>query len=576
MHMPVPDPLPAVPRLGASHPELVAMVEAAARGGTPLVLLHIDLDHFASVNQNMGMDVGDAALDAVGLRLHERLQGRGTVWRHGSDEFVAAVPLPGGGDAADAQAIAETLIAEIERPLEVLPYTLFLEAKIGVSLCPQHGDDPSRLLQLAETAVRRASHAVDEPVQLHTADVRDRAYSESAIARQIVDALPNGEFRLRYQPKISARDGRVIGMEALVRWQSPVLGMLLPERFLPTAERIGVILQIGDWMLDQVIAQTRAWRDQGFDDFFVGINVTTQQLLQPDFVDRLLGRMQHAGLPMTAIVLELNERVLTHNSTDVVYRTVSVLRHEGIAVTLDNFGTGDASLSALVRYPADILKIDRSFISAAPAGNRETAIVRALIAMGHQLGMKVIANGVESEAQLGFLRRADCDYFQGYLFGEPMSADAAGQALRQRYLRPELFTATQSDRTLLLVDDEQNVLRSLVRLFRRDGYRILAAGNVRDAFGLLATNDVQVILSDQRMSEMDGTEFLGRVKMLYPDTIRLVLSGYTDLATVTDAINRGAIYRFLTKPWDDNKLREHIRQAFGTYDSQRGREAPFA
>lgn len=576
MHMPVPDPLPAVPRLGASHPELVAMVEAAARGGTPLVLLHIDLDHFASVNQNMGMDVGDAALDAVGLRLHERLQGRGTVWRHGSDEFVAAVPLPGGGDAADAQAIAETLIAEIERPLEVLPYTLFLEAKIGVSLCPQHGDDPSRLLQLAETAVRRASHAVDEPVQLHTADVRDRAYSESAIARQIVDALPNGEFRLRYQPKISARDGRVIGMEALVRWQSPVLGMLLPERFLPTAERIGVILQIGDWMLDQVIAQTRAWRDQGFDDFFVGINVTTQQLLQPDFVDRLLGRMQHAGLPMTAIVLELNERVLTHNSTDVVYRTVSVLRHEGIAVTLDNFGTGDASLSALVRYPADILKIDRSFISAAPAGNRETAIVRALIAMGHQLGMKVIANGVESEAQLGFLRRADCDYFQGYLFGEPMSADAAGQALRQRYLRPELFTATQSDRTLLLVDDEQNVLRSLVRLFRRDGYRILAAGNVRDAFGLLATNDVQVILSDQRMSEMDGTEFLGRVKMLYPDTIRLVLSGYTDLATVTDAINRGAIYRFLTKPWDDNKLREHIRQAFGTYDSQRGRETPFA
>ena len=574
MHMPVPDPPTAVPRLGAAHPDLLAMIATAARGDVPLVLLHVDIDHFASVNQNMGMDVGDAALEAVGARLQDRLQGRGQVWRHGSDEFIAAVPLPAGGDAADAQAIAETLIAEIERPLEVLPYTLFLEAKIGISLCPQHGDDASRLLHLAETAVRRASHAVDDPVQLHTFDVQDRAHSESAIARQIVDALPNGEFRLRYQPKISARDGRVIGMEALVRWQSPVLGLLLPERFLPTAERIGVILQIGDWMLERVIAQVRAWREQGFDDFFVGINVTTQQLLQTDFVDRLLGRMQQAGLPMTAIVLELNERVLTHNSTDIVYRTVSALRHEGIAVTLDNFGTGDASLSALVRYPADILKIDRSFISAAPAGNRETAIVRALIAMGHQLGMKVIANGVETEAQLGFLRRADCDYFQGYLFGEPMTAEAASQALRQRYLRPELFTATQSDRTLLLVDDEQNVLRSLVRLFRRDGYRILAAGNVRDAFGLLATNDVQVILSDQRMSEMDGTEFLGRVKMLYPDTIRLVLSGYTDLATVTDAINRGAIYRFLTKPWDDNKLREHIRQAFRTYDSQRGRDVP--
>ena len=183
--------------------------------------------------------------------------------------------------------------------------------------------------------------------------------------------------------------------------------------------------------------------------------------------------------------------------------------------------------------------------------------------------MTVIANGVESQAQLGFLRRNDCDVFQGYLFGEPMSADAAGMTLRRRYLRPEAFAETRPDRTLLLLDDEENVLRSLVRLFRRDGYRILAAGNVRDAFDLLAINDVQVILSDQRMSDMSGTEFLGRVKMLYPDTIRLVLSGYTDLNTVTDAINRGAIYRFLTKPWNDDELRKHIHQAFRTYEEQR-------
>jgi len=150
-----------------------------------------------------------------------------------------------------------------------------------------------------------------------------------------------------------------------------------------------------------------------------------------------------------------------------------------------------------------------------------------------------------------------------------MSADAAGMTLRRRYLRPEAFAETRPDRTLLLLDDEENVLRSLVRLFRRDGYRILAAGNVRDAFDLLAINDVQVILSDQRMSDMSGTEFLGRVKMLYPDTIRLVLSGYTDLNTVTDAINRGAIYRFLTKPWNDDELRKHIHQAFRTYEEQR-------
>ncbi|KLJ02720.1 EAL domain-containing protein [Luteimonas sp. FCS-9] len=561
---------PSLERLGAGHPVLAQMIRDARTRDGSLVLLHLDIDHFASVNQNMGVDVGDAALEAIGARLQAALGACGAVWRHGSDEFVAAAWLDDDAPAS-AQALAEALVAEIERPLEVLPYTLFLDAKVGVSLCPQHGTEPSALLQLAENAVRRASHAAHEHVQLHSSAAADRSQSENGIGRQILEALPNGEFRLRYQPKISARDGRVIGMEALLRWQSPTLGLLLPERFLPTAERIGAILQIGNWMLDRVVAQIRAWREQGFDDFFVGMNVTTQQLLDPEFVDRLLGRMQQAGLPTASLVLELNERALGSN-IDVVHRAVSALRHEGIGVTLDNFGTGDASLGALVRYPADILKIDRSFINAAPAGSRETAIVRALIAMGHQLGMKVIANGVETEAQLGFLRRADCDYFQGYLFGEPMSAETAGQALRRRYLRPELFTATKSHRTLLLVDDEENVLRALVRLFRRDGYRILAAGNVRDAFGLLATNEVQVILSDQRMSEMDGTEFLGRVKMLYPDTIRLVLSGYTDLATVTEAINRGAIYRFLTKPWDDNVLRDHIRQAFRTYDAQRGRE----
>ncbi len=560
-------------RLGAAHPVLTAMLDDSKARGISLVLLHLDIDHFASVNQNMGFDIGDAALDAIGTRLQARLGDRGTVWRHGSDEFIAAAWLTVVGEGAaetNAEALGRELVEEIERPLELLPYSLFLDAKVGISLCPQHATEPSRLLHLAETAVRRASHSSNAHVQMHTSAPLERSLhqGESGIARKILDALPNGEFRLRYQPKISARDGRVVGMEALLRWQSPTLGLLLPERFLPTAERIGAMLQIGDWMCERVVAQIRAWRDQGFDDVFVGINVTTQQLLHPDFVDRLLTRMQQASLPASSLVLELNERALTTN-IEGVHRAVSTLRHEGLGVTLDNFGTGDASLGALVRYPADMLKIDRSFINAAPAGNRETAIVRALIAMGHQLGMKVIANGVETEAQLGFLRRSDCDFFQGYLFGEPMSAEAAGQALRRRYLRPELFTATQSDRTLLLVDDEENVLRALVRLFRRDGYRVLATGNVRDAFGLLATNDVQVILSDQRMSEMDGTEFLGRVKVLYPDTIRLVLSGYTDLATVTDAINRGAIYRFLTKPWDDNALREHILQAFRTYESQR-------
>ncbi len=554
-------------RLGAGNPELAAMVAAASRTGPSLMMFHVDIDHFASVNENMSAEVGDQALVLIAERLRAFIDGRGKLWRHGSDEFLIAVER--GANVPPPEELAEQIRQQIELPLSVLPYTLFLTGKVGVSLCPEHATNATALLDMAEDAVQQAAREGGNSVHLHVLHKPSSAYSESIISRQLVDAIDNGELRLRYQPLVSARDGHVVGMEALLRWQSPTLGMLVPERFMRTAERLGIIVQIGAWVLEMTLRQARFWRDQGFENFNVAVNVSTLQLLRPNFHSEVMAMLQSIGVPPRMLTLEINESALTNN-VNFVHETLANLRNEGISLCLDNFGTGDSSLSALVRYPVDKLKIDRSFIKSAPAANREAAISRAIIAMGHQLGMTVIANGVESQAQLGFLRRNDCDVFQGYLFGEPMSADAAGMTLRRRYLRPEAFAETRPDRTLLLLDDEENVLRSLVRLFRRDGYRILAAGNVRDAFDLLAINDVQVILSDQRMSDMSGTEFLGRVKMLYPDTIRLVLSGYTDLNTVTDAINRGAIYRFLTKPWNDDDLREHIRQAFRTHDERRG------
>jgi len=369
------------------------------------------------------------------------------------------------------------------------------------------------------------------------------------------------ELHLYYQPTVSARDGRVVGMEALVRWQPPGQAIIPPGDFLPAAEQSGLAGLIGTWVLQTAITQARAWFDSGF-DLFIAVNISTAQLQEPEFVEQLLGMLHSGKVARERIVLELNESTLkrTPHSTRNV---ANALRHEGVRLSLDHFGTGESSLSALMHTPADMLKIDRSFIANAAEGGRESAIVRAMMAMGQQLGMQVVANGVETEAQLGFLRRGECDLLQGYLFGKPVDADTAGALLRQRHVRPDLFTASEAAaRTLLLVDDEDNVLRALTRLFRRDGYRILTANRVSDAFDLLATNDVQVIVSDQRMPDMNGTEFLGRVKQFYPATIRLILSGYADITTVTEAINRGSIYRFLTKPWDDEELREHIRQAF--------------
>jgi diguanylate cyclase (GGDEF)-like protein len=555
----------SIARLGALDPELQAMVESAMQGGTPMMLLHIDIDHFRSINENMGADVGDQALLLLGQHLSTQLGAEARVWRQGSDEFIVAMPRLPHVPAPDA--FGAFVRDQVELPMAVLPYTLFLTATVGVALCPEDATTVTGLLQCAETAVGQAKHEGLNLVRRYARDAAISIRSDSIIARQIVNAIDNNEFRLHYQPQINAHDGRVVGMEALLRWHSPALGVLVPERFMHVAEKLGVIVQIGDWVLREAFRQARVWRDWGFDDFEIAINVSTLQLLRPNFVMEVLEAMQVAGIPAQMVVLEVRQNALAKD-THLVHRTLASLHREGVRLTLDDFGMGDSNLDSLVRFAVDKIKIDRSFVKGVPASNREVAITCAIIAMGHQLGMKVIAHGVETDIQLGFLRRNHCDMFQGHLFGEPMSAEDAGAVLRRRYLRADAFAATKPDRTLLLLDDEENILRSLVRLFRRDGYRILAASSVNDAFELLATNDVQVILSDQRMSDMSGTEFLGRVRVLYPDTVRLVLSGYTDLATVTEAINRGEIYRFLTKPWNDDNLREHIRQAFTAYENQ--------
>lgn len=562
---------PRLPRLGAGEPALNQMLEAARASGTPVMLLYLDIDHFRSINENMGVEVGDQALAAISERLQRAVGPRGRVWSHGSDEFVVALPRESG--TLPPEQYGQYLREQIELPMTVLPYTLVLTATLGIALCPEHAEEATALLQCAENAVDQAKYEGLNLVRVYQQGARISRRSESIIAHQIVHAIGNGELRLLYQPQVNAHDGRVMGMEALLRWQSAELGLLMPERFMAIAEKLGVIVQMGEWAMKEAFRQARAWRDRGLDDFEIAINTSTVQMLRPEFVGEVMAAMQEAGISSQMVVLEVRQSALGEDLNQV-HRTLAALHREGVRLTLDDFGMGDSNLDSLVRFSVDKIKIHRGFVKGVPASSRQTAITCAIIAMGHQLGMKVVAHGVETDVQLGFLRRNHCDIFQGHLLGEPMHAEAAAALLRKRYLRTDAFASIDASRTLLLVDDEENVLRSLVRLFRRDSYRVLAASNVAEAFELLATCDVQVILSDQRMSDMSGTEFLGRVRQLYPDTMRLVLSGYTDLATVTEAINGGQIYRFLTKPWDDDKLREHIRQAFMAHESPSHQRLP--
>ena len=564
MNSELPERAAPLPRLGAGEPDLRAMVEAAIAGSTPLMLFYIDLDHFRSVNDNMGMEIGDQALVLVGERLQQLVGAAGRVWVHGSDEFLVAVPKS--HSTLSPEAYGQHLRKQVELPITLLPYTLVLTATVGIALCPEHGRTPAALLQCAEAAVVQARGDGMNLVRIYQPGSAISRRSESLMGARIVNAIGNGELRLLYQPQINGHDGRVMGMEALLRWESPDLGSLTPERFMPMAEKLGVIVQMDQWVIHEVFGQASQWRGRGIEDFEIAINTSTLQLLRPGFVSEVMQALQEHAVPAQMVALEVRQSALGEDMSQI-RRSLAGLQREGVHLTLDDFGMGDSNLDSLMRFSVDKIKIHRGFVSGVPDSSSQTAITCAIIAMGHQLGMKVIAHGVETEAQLALLRRNHCDIFQGHLLGEPMDGQTAGELLRRRYLHTDAFNLINSTRTLLLLDDEENGLRSLARLFRRDGYHVLVANNVAEAFEYLATREVQVILSDQRMSDMSGTEFLGKVRTLYPGIMGLLLSGHTDLAPVTEAINRGQIYRFLTKPWNDDELRDHVRQAFVAHES---------
>jgi CheY-like chemotaxis protein len=287
-------------------------------------------------------------------------------------------------------------------------------------------------------------------------------------------------------------------------------------------------------------------------------------------VDRIL---RETGLAPNYLELELTESVVMADAEGFIKATKQ-LRGLTITLSIDDFGTGFSSLSYLRRFAIDRLKVDQSFVRDIISDASSAAIALAIISLAHSLKLSVIAEGVETEAQLNFLRRRNCDEMQGYYFSRPLIATAFEQVLREG--RKLEFSASESapSRTLLLVDDETSILSALKRLFRREGYTLLTAGSGMEGLELLASNEVGVVVSDARMPEMSGGEFLGKVRELYPDALRLMLSGYTDLKAVTSAVNSGELFCFLTKPWEDAELLETVRNAFRHYEVRRKQHPP--
>ena len=533
----------------------------AHRHESGLAVLFIDLDNFKHINDSLGHDSGDLLLTQVATRLSGSVHEGDTVTRQGGDEFVLIL-----SEDADVQAVTQEILKAMSESFDINGRELRITCSIGIACYPKDGEDQQTLLKNADAAMYRAKELGRNNAQYYAAGMNIKAMERLELENGLYHALTRNEFLLHYQPQVDLRTGEIVGMEALVRWLHPERGLVSPAIFIPVAEDSGLIVSLGEWVLRTACTQNKAWQLAGLKPISVAVNLSALQFRQPDLVERVADILRETELDPTCLELELTESLVMQDVEKTI-ATLSRLKAMGIKLSIDDFGTGYSSLSYLKRFPIDTLKIDQSFVRDITTDPDDAAIAKSIISMAHDMQLRVIAEGVETEAQKSFLSLRRCDEMQGYFFSRPVPAVEFEKLLREgRSLSMDDSVAALGQRTLLLLDDEENILASLVRLLRRDGYKILKATSAAVAFELLAAHPVGVIVSDQRMPEMNGVEFLRRVKRLYPDTVRMVLSGYTDLKSVTDAINEGAVYKFLTKPWDDELLRANIQEAFQRHD----------
>jgi diguanylate cyclase (GGDEF)-like protein/PAS domain S-box-containing protein len=540
------------------------------RHAQKVAVLFIDLDGFKLINDSLGHLSGDEVLKLVTSRIKEQIRPGDTLARLGGDEFVLLVPDV--QDDAQLPQLARRILTTIAEPIKLQGQQVQLTASIGISVSGIELTEPMQLVQQADLAMYRAKQLGRNNYQWYDAEMDQSLSKQLSLKAMLRKAIEQQELELYYQPQVDAVTNELVGLEALLRWPHPEQGFISPDEFIPVAEDTGMIVEIGQWVLEQACTFNYQLQQQQLAFVPVAVNLSSMQFQRSEFIEQLQQTLLAQQLAPRYLQLELTESLLLEN-IEYVIEKLHQLKQLGISIAIDDFGTGYSSLNYLKRLPIDKLKIDRSFVRDIVSDQRDAAICRAIIAMAHQLNIKVVAEGVEHDAQVALLRKSVCDEFQGYHFAKPMSAQDTEQFLRH-YTVKQQQRQDGSKQTLLLVDDEDNILHALKRLLRKEPYQVLTCTSAKQAFELLALHDIQVILSDQRMPQMNGTEFLSQVKTMYPDTVRLVLSGYTDLRSVTDAINRGAIYKFLTKPWQDDSLREEIRAAFKRYAEQMQKTQP--
>ena len=431
------DALTDLPNRSVFDAELEDCLEVAARTGERLAVLFLDLDRFKMVNDTLGHSVGDALLVELGKRLRSCLRETDIVARMGGDEFILV--LRNLSNRHDATQKADQILSTIHPPFSLEGNELHVTASIGISVYPEDGKSSEHLLKMADLALYRAKDAGRNRAQLCTATMDASVQQQVRLEKELRAALEHEELSLVYQPQIHLGTGNLMGVETLARWHHPELGLIPPSQFIPLAEETGLIYDLGLWVLRSACRQHKRWRDMGLTDLRLAVNMSGRQLQRAGIEKDLAAVFEDTDMNLECLELELTESILMQagESADVLQR----LTEQGINLALDDFGTGYSALSYLRRFPIDRIKIDRSFVNDIDTNQSDAALARAIVGMAHGLNMQVVAEGVETDAQLDLLKRYGCDEAQGYLLAKPMAAANISALAPEGRKQPDITTA---------------------------------------------------------------------------------------------------------------------------------------
>lgn len=427
--------------------QLAQAVRLAARNGHSFALMLLDLDNFKAVNDSLGHHVGDQLLVAVAKRLVAAVRHSDLVTRLGGDEFV--ILLPDITSPSDVAHVAEKILTTIPAPYRIDSHMLRTSPSIGICLYPDDATESLELLQRADTAMYHAKANGRNQYQFFKEEYQLAAIRRLALEAELHQAIAEQQFLLHYQPQIDLRNGRPVGVEALIRWQHPERGLVSPVYFIPIAEETGLILQIGDWVLEEACRQLAVWQDRGIDQICVSVNLTASQFLDRSLPARIQGLLSQYNVPAERLKLEVTES-MSMASPEQTISSMKELTACGLSLSIDDFGTGYSSLAYLKLLPLSELKIDRSFVKDIETDQNDADICDVTVLLAHKLGLNVVAEGVETEAQLTYLLSIGCEKVQGYFFSRPLPAEEAESYIRNnpgiaRLGTIDLWTGTESN-----------------------------------------------------------------------------------------------------------------------------------